>query len=112
LRPLEHGAKENVVDPAERLKPSYLVVLHSNIPDRERAFLAERGAQIKSGTDGQPTLIYFQCTKIDTAHHYYIEMESFKRDEESPTPMWIPHHFVLTIFDAKHTNPFGFTAPE
>jgi hypothetical protein len=57
------------------------------------------------------SLLHFWCTKIDTSHHFYISLETFKAGDETTHPIQLPHHFVFLISGAEYPNAIGFTAP-
>ena len=88
--------------------PNYSVVLRSDIPARERQLLEHVCSKITSPA-GEP-LLHFWCTKIDTSHHFYISMDTFKPGDESIHAIQIPHHFVFLISGAEYPKAIGFTA--
>jgi hypothetical protein len=87
----------------------YSVVLRSDIPAREFEFLSRLCGHITSPS-GQD-LLHFWCTQIDTSHHVYIQLETFKSGDKVTYPIQVPHQYVLLISGAQTAKAIGFTAP-
>ena len=60
--------------------PKYVVVLRSNIPQKELNLLEHYCFKMVSPQD--EILFYFRCSEIDVSHHSYIEMKTYQPDSE------------------------------
>ena len=89
----------------------YSVVLRSDIPAREFEFLSRLCSHITSPTGQGQDLLHFWCTQVDTSHHVYIQLETFKSGDEATYPVQVPHQYVLLISGAQTQRAIGFTAP-
>jgi len=89
------------------MKPTYSVILRSGLPPREAEFLEIFCGKITSAS-GEDDLLHFLCTKVDTSHPTYIEMETFHPVEKALSVVRIPHHFVLLIDGSEERPSIGF----
>jgi hypothetical protein len=91
------------------LTEKHSVVLRANLPARELEFLSHWCNKLVSNTGEE--LLYMLCTKIDTTHHVYISLDTFKHGDEFPHSVQIPHQFVLFISGSDYPKGIGFTSP-
>ena len=89
------------------LAATYSVVLRADLPVLERELFSHLCSSITSETNGD--LLHFSCTKIDTSHHFYLLMDTFKAGETKTRSVQIPHHFVFLISGEKLPTSIGFT---
>jgi hypothetical protein len=89
------------------LLAKYNVLLRSDIPAREFQLLLKHCSPV-ADADGKP-MLHFWCTEIDTSHHYYLQISTFKAGDTVAYPVQIPHHLVLLISGAQRANSIGFT---
>jgi hypothetical protein len=87
----------------------YSVVLRSDIPALEAELLSHFCGRITSKTGGG-VLLHFLCTEIALSHPCYVEMTTFKLNDEVTRPMKIPHHYVFLISEWSDSGrfPIGF----
>lgn len=89
-----------------KLTPTYSVALFSDLPPRERELLEHFCCKITSSSGGD--LLHFLCTKIDTSHFNYIQMETFRPGDEDTYPVQIPHRLVFLISGSESRPSIGF----
>ena len=94
------------------MRATYSVVLKSGLPPSERSFLSALSAMEITQGEGAEPLLEFHCTKIDVSHHTYIEMETFRPDDQVIFPLRIPHFFVLAIHHSERPKKIGFVTPD
>ncbi len=88
------------------LTPVYSVVLTSELPPAERELLEHLCCKITTKSEGD--LLHFQCTKIDTSHFNYIQMETFKTGDKDTHPIQVQHRYVLLISGSESHPSIGF----
>lgn len=90
-----------------KLKENYTVVLRSDLPPLEKEFLEQLCFKVTSKDDS--FLLVFRCTEVDTSHHYFINMETFKsKKDEFTMPIQVPLHYVILISGSKDRPSIGF----
>ena len=90
------------------LTEKYSVVLRANLPARELEFLSHWCNKLVSETGEE--LLHFLCTRIDTTHHFYISLDTFKHGDEFAHSVQIPHQFVFFISGSDYPKGIGFTS--
>jgi hypothetical protein len=85
---------------------NYRIVLRSEMPKSELAFLAALGEKI-AGPGGAP-LYQLTCTEADFSHPEYLEVKVFKDPEPWLLPLYIPHQCVLAVSAQAEHVPIGF----
>lgn len=88
------------------LKATYSVVLKANIPIAERLLFEMYCYKITS--DEGEELLHFLCTEVDASHHTYIEMQTFRQDDEVLASVRVPHNYVLLIDGSEERPLIGF----
>jgi hypothetical protein len=89
------------------LPEQFSVVFRSDLRERDRELLEQFCGEIAGGPG--PDLLHFRCTSISLAHHFYIEMETFKPGDSQTHPVRVPHHFVFLISGSDSKASIGFT---
>lgn len=75
--------------------PTFSVVLRADLPGIERELLRQYCHELH-GTDGH-TLLQLPCTRVDTLHAIYLEVEALAPKSQRVTTLRLPHAFVLLI---------------
>jgi hypothetical protein len=80
---------------------------YCGLPPTEVELLSQYTRRLMA-TDGR-ALLHFDCVSIDTSHHYYLSMETFKPGDDLIIPLWVPHYYVLMISGGDDRSEIGFT---
>ena len=99
-----------------KLQAHYRVILRSGLPEKERELLTLVCKTLPE-VAGE-SLLYFDCTVIDSSHHFYLGMETIQTDEkgeESVYPLRIPSQYIFLMSGSSAEVPkkgMGFMWPE
>jgi hypothetical protein len=91
----------------DEFKSNFSVLLKVDLPATEIELLSHYARRVISSQGLE--LLHFDCVNIDTSHHYYLSMETFKPGEDLMYPLWIPHHYVFMITGGDDRPGIGFT---
>jgi hypothetical protein len=87
---------------------NYRVVLRTELPAREAAFLSTLGAEM-AGPKGTP-LYQLTCTEVSFTNPVYLEVRVFREPEDWLIPLYIPHEMVLLVSGKSDSLPAGFNS--
>lgn len=77
--------------------PIYSVLLKADLPSTERELLRRYCHEIH-GTDGS-TLLHFLCSRIETSHPVYLELDAMTPRRGESRHIRVPHTYVFLIDD-------------
>lgn len=89
-------------------QPTFSVVLRADLPGLERELLRQYCHELH-GADGH-TLLQLPCTRVDTTHAIYLEVEALAPKSRRVTMLRLPHAFVLLIETLAAEDAAGLAA--
>ena len=88
------------------------VILRADLPPRERELLSHLAIKLTAPDLPGQELLCLPCTRIDTSHHVYLQLETFRPDDEVTVEIQIPHQYVLLISGSESRRTIGFMAQD